>query len=495
MPVPAATGSPRASEHELFEQALTRASGAEPIAGNRAHLLWDARENYPVWLDAIASARRWVHFETYIIHDDAVGRQFAEALASKAREGVKVRVLYDWWGTFKLWPRRFRRLLRDGGAEVRSVNPPRIDTPLGWVSRDHRKLLTVDGTVGYVSGLCVGRAWVGDHSRGIEPWRDTGIELAGPAVAELEAAFGEIWAEAGAPLPRDEHLDIGEIPRAGSLDVRVIATVPSSAGLYRLDHMVAASARQRLWLTDAYFVATTAYVQALRAAAADGVDVRLLVPGSSDVPGLRALSISAYRPLLEAGVRVFEWNGAMLHAKTAVADDRWARVGSSNLNPSSWLGNWELDVAIADQALTSALADQYERDLERATEVVLTAQQRLRRAHPVLRPRRRPRAFGRRRGSASRATAGAIGIGSAVGAAMRNTRPLGPSEARVLGAAAVFLLGLAAVIVRWPKGLAWPIAVLIGWWGLSLLIRAVKLYGEGRERRRAAGNPAGPREP
>jgi cardiolipin synthase A/B len=496
MPTRVAIDPPRVPEPGLFEQALTRASGAEPIAGNRAHLLCDARENYPAWLAAIAAARRWIHFETYIIHDDAVGRQFAEALAAKAREGVRVRVLYDWWGTFKLRPRRFRRLLLDSGAELRSVNPPRIDTPLGWVSRDHRKLLTVDGLVGYVSGLCIGRAWVGDQARGVEPWRDTGIELAGPAVAELERAFAQMWAESGEPLPDPKHRDASEIPRAGDIDVRVIATVPASAGLYRLDHMVAASARQRLWLTDAYFVATTAYVQALRAAAVDGVDVRLLVPGSSDVPGLRALSISAYRPLLEAGVRVFEWNGSMLHAKTAVADARWSRVGSSNLNPSSWLGNWELDVAIDDEPLASALAAQYEQDLDHATEVVLTPQRRVKRAHPPpLPPRARRQPWGRRRGSASRATAGAIGIGSAVGAAMRNRRLLGPSEARVLGAVAVFLLVLAGVVVKWPQSLAWPFALLIGWWGLSLLIRAVKLYGEGRDRGRAAGNPAATREP
>jgi cardiolipin synthase A/B len=477
---------------ELFEQALTRASGAEPIPGNRVRLLNDARENYPAWLEAIASARRWIHFETYIIHDDAVGRQFAEALAARAREGIAVRVLYDWWGTATWRPRRFRRLLRNGGVEVRSVNPPRLDTPLAWISRDHRKLMTVDGRLGFVSGLCVGDAWIGDPARGVDPWRDTGVEVAGPAVAELERAFAEMWAEVGTPLAEVECPAPEEVPPAGDLDVRVIATVPSSAGLYRLDHMVAASARQRLWLTDAYFVATTAYVQALRAAAADGVDVRLLVPGSSDVPGVRALSVSAYRPLLEAGVRVFEWNGSMLHAKTAVADDRWARVGSSNLNPSSWLGNWELDVAIDNEAFATVVASQYERDLERATEVVLSPRRRVTRAIRPAQPPERRR-WRRRRGSASRATAGAIGIGSAVGAAMRNRRTLGPSEARVLGSVAVLLIVLAAVAVAWPNAIAWPVALVVGWWGLSLLIRAAKLHLDGRERERAAGNPAADR--
>jgi cardiolipin synthase len=217
--------------------------------------------------------------------------------------------------------------------------------------------------------------------------------------------------------------------------------------------------------------------------------VRVLVPGSSDVPGLRALSVSAYRPLLESGVRVFEWNGSMLHAKTAVADGRWARVGSTNLNPTSWLGNWELDVAVDDPAFARALEEQYEKDLERSTEVVLTARQRVKPLHPVPFQGMRRRLGWRRRGSASRATAGAIGIGSAIGAAMRNRRALGPSEALVLGPMALLLLALAVVAFKWPKVIAWPFAVVIGWWSLSLLIRSVRLYVEGRERRRAASQP------
>ena len=469
---------------EAIQQALTRASGAEPIPGNRARLLCDARENYPAWLDAIQAARRWIHFETYIIHDDEIGLQFADALAARARDGVQVRVLYDWWGTLKLRPRRFRRVLRDAGAELRCFNPPRLDSPLAWLSRDHRKVVAVDGHVAFVTGLCVGSAWVGNEPKKIEPWRDTGLELAGPAVAEVERAFAAMWAESGDPLPPDECPTVESIPAAGDLAMRVIATVPSSAGLYRLDQLVAASAHERLWITDAYFIATTPYVQALRAAAADAVDVRLLVPGSSDVPGLRALSISTYRPLLESGVRVFEWNGSMLHAKTAVADGNWARVGSSNMNPFSWLGNWELDVAIDDERFAGALGAQYERDLERATEVVLTPRQRLKRLHPEP-MQRASRRWRRRRGSASRATAGAIGIGSAVGAAIRNRRDFGPSEARLLGPVALILLLWAAVSVKWPRSVAWPFAVIVGWWGLSLLIRAVRLYLEGRERRRA----------
>ena len=141
-------------------------------------------------------------------------------------------------------------------------------------------------------------------------------------------------------------------PPEGEVALRVVAATSGTAGLFRLDTLVAALARKTLWLTDAYYAGTSAYVQALRAAARDGVDVRLLVPGrGSDIALMQAISRAGYRPLLEAGVRVFEWNGPMLHAKTAVADARWARVGSTNLNLASWIGNRELDVVVEDEAL------------------------------------------------------------------------------------------------------------------------------------------------
>ncbi len=146
--------------------------------------------------------------------------------------------------------------------------------------------------------------------------------------------------------------------------------------MMRLDTLVASLARERLWITDAYFVGVPGHVQALTAAAADGVDVRLLVPGGSDLPLVRSFSRATYRGLLEGGVRVFEWNGSMLHAKTAVADGLWARVGSTNLNLQSWLGNWELDVAVEDAPFAAAMEAMYQADLENATEVVLPTRHR-----------------------------------------------------------------------------------------------------------------------
>ncbi len=244
--------------------------------------------------------------------------------------------------------------------------------------------------------------------------------------------------------------------------------------------MIAALARNSLWLTDAYFAGAPSYVQALRTAAMDGVDVRLLVPGSSDIPVFRAISRVGYYSLLEAGVRVFEWNGPMLHAKTAVADGRWARVGSTNLNMASWIGNYELDVAVEDEHFAQAMEEMYLEDLANSTEIVLgergvrTVQRR-----PAWSVKQRKR----RAAAMSRAGAGAIRIGSAVGAAMTNHRVLGPTEAQIMVAAGVFVLALSSVLVLWPKWVGILFAVLGTWLGVSLLMRGYRLF---MIRRRAA---------
>src|SRR4030043_1175756 len=154
--------------------------------------------------------------------------------------------------------------------------------------------------------------WVGNPKRFIEPWRDTGIEVQGPAVIDIEHAFAEVWAATGAPFTKEELLERNSIPAVGNVTLRVVATVPIMAGLYRLDQLIAALARPSLWLTDAFFVGATPYVQALKSAAIDGVDVRLLIPSSTDIPILRGISRAGLKPLLEAGVRIFEWNGPMM---------------------------------------------------------------------------------------------------------------------------------------------------------------------------------------
>jgi cardiolipin synthase len=464
------------------EQAFSRAAGAPLVLGNRLELLLDAEENFPAWLEAIEGARRLILLEAYILADDVLGNRFADALVAAARRGVRVRLLYDWLGARGEAPRRFWRRLEAGGVEVRCFNPFRVDRPLGWLRRNHRKSLVVDGSTGFVTGLCIAERWMGDPRRGRAPWRDTGVRVEGPAVADLARAFSRVWAEAGPAIPAEELVASPPPEKVGDVALRVIGTEPATAGLLRLDQLIAATARRTLWLTDAYFVGSPLYVQSLRAAALDGVDVRFLVPGASDLGLVKRLGTAGYRPLLEAGVRVFEWDGPMLHAKTAVADGRWARVGSSNLNVASWLGNWELDVAVEDEGFAREMESTFEEDLEHATEVVLGP--RYRPLHPKpTRPPERPRRP-RREGSAVK-TAGAMRIGNTVGAALGGYRVLGPAEAALVLAAGTALALLAVAALLFPRVVLAPFIVLGLWLGAALLLQAFRLR---------AGPPAPPRD-
>jgi cardiolipin synthase A/B len=479
----------------LAEQAFSRAAGAPLLEGNKVDLLIDARVNFDAWLDAIRDAQSLILIENYIFRGDATGIAFRDALTERAAAGVRVAVIRDWLGCMGQSSVKFWQPLIDAGGEVRTYNPLRFTSPFGWLSRDHRKLLVVDSTVAFVGGICVSGTWLGDPERGIDPWRDTAVAVRGPALRDLANAFADTWATLGDALP-ESVLELTErcLP-AGQVDLRVVATVPNIAGLYRLDQLIAAMARRSLWITDAYFVGVAPYVQAVSAAARDGVDVRLLVPGTSDVPAVAAISRAGYRPLLEAGVRVFEWNGSMLHAKTAVADCRWARVGSSNLNLASWIGNCELDIAIEDEAFARSMEAQYETDLGNATEIVLKLPRRKRKpnlgeeppesnpgaaaanAEPPPAPAREAPASARRGppyprargGSSGRAAAGAMRIANSVGAAIANRRVLGRSESSLLLIAGVVLIACAIVGVLWPQIVAWPLAALASWIGLALV--------------------------
>jgi cardiolipin synthase len=475
---------------ELAGLAMTRAAGTPASEGNAVRLLRDAQENFPAWREAIEAAQHTVLFECYIVDNDALGRSFAALLAQKARAGVKVFVIVDWlgcWSSLGMWHE-----LREAGGDVRVFNPPRFASPLGWLSRDHRKTIVVDGQVGFVSGLCVSEQWLGNPAKKLEPWRDTGVEIRGPAVAALESAFAQVFATCGDAIADALLTPPDRIAKAGNVRLHVIANEPQVAGTFRMDLIVASIAQHNLWLTDAYFVGTTPYVQALRAAARDGVDVRLLVPGASDIPALSPLSRAQYRPLLESGVRVFEWNGTMLHAKTAVADGLWARVGSTNLNFASWMSNYELDVAIEDAPFAQIMAEQYERDLAGATEIVLTARNRVRRATSAAQPSPEEPRHGPRRamsGSAGRAAAGAVSVGSALGAALTNRRALGPAEAGLLALMACAAASIGVVAALWPRVVAWPLAFVTLWFAVAWGMKAYALH---RNRRRASAVCAEP---
>jgi cardiolipin synthase len=452
----------------LAGSGFSRIADASQSDGNAVELLRDGPEVFPRWLAAIGEAKRYVHLENYILQEDPTGTEFADALIAASLRGVRCRVLYDWLGCRTRATPAFWDRLTAGGVEVRCYNKPRFGHPLGWISRDHRKVLCIDGEKAFTGGLCIGQDWVGDPARGISPWRDTAIAIQGPAVEAIDAAFADSWRTEGAPLPPEDVMRTYPAAVAGALKCWVIAGRPDTMGLYRLEQLVAEIAEETLWLTDAYFVGTTGYVHALCGAAQAGVDVRLLVPGSSNWPIVGALSRAGYRSLLEAGVRVFEWDGPMLHAKTAVADGCWSRVGSSNSNLASWTSNRELDVTIQDGEFATAMATMYEQDLANATEIVLD-DGRMRRRQPTLTPAERQR---RQPARTSRLVAGAVGLGSTVGAALTRHRSLGSVESGILftGGVTVTILGLITLIM--PHLLAYPLGVIALWLGASLLTRA-----------------------
>ena len=320
----------------------------------------------------IESARHRIHLENYIIRDDAAGATFADRLIERARSGVTVRVLYDWIGSFST-SRRFWRRLRDAGIEVRGFGPISATDPLLVFSRDHRKLLVVDGDRAVTGGLCIGDEWLGDKAKERQPWRDTAVAVCGPAARQLDQAFWRCWTFTTHEPASSNPDGYVEPASCGDVDVRVVATEPGrERGFRTIDLLLGVSAR-KIWVTEAYLSAPQRMYQAFKDAARDGADVRLLLPGSSDIRAVRNVSRVGYRGLLRSGVRIWEWNGPMLHAKTIVADGHWVRIGSSNLNPSSLLANWELDVFLHDRDIAAQMEQRFLADLDRSNEVLLRA--------------------------------------------------------------------------------------------------------------------------
>lgn len=467
---------PRSSNAIFFlrEQAFERIADAPLIDGNEVRLLIDAAENYPAWLDAIDSAEKYIHFESYIIHEDEQGRLFADRLIAKARQGVRVRLIYDWLGGFGKTSRRFWKRLESEGIEIRCYNPFDILRPLGWINRDHRKVISIDGKVSFVTGLCVGKMWTGYPEKNIPAWRDTGVMVRGKAVAEIEGSFAEIWAMLGDALPDDEMVSAENIPDEGDTSVRVVAGHPGNARLYRLDQLFGSLAQETMWLSDAYFAGTDAYVETLRSAAAAGVDVRLLVPSANDIFVMSAISRSGYRALLESGVRVWEWNGPMMHAKTAVIDGFWSRVGSTNLNISSWVGNAEIDVVIEDREFGRRMQEMYLEDLANSTEIVLDEKKKARPVAPM--PKHRSHGIGTRRKGKGRYGSTALLIGSTIGASISSgaMRSVGSIEWKVTILTSAFLGLIAFTSFKYPKSIAFAVGFVAVWLALALTVNSIR---------------------
>jgi len=443
-----------------LERGLDRATGTRPIPGNALTHHADSARALGAMLALIAEARSWVHLENYIIRDDATGRRFADVLGERARGGVQVRVLYDAFGS-RGTSRGYWRRLRQAGAEVRPFNPLLRGRPFYLLRRDHRKLLVVDGDRAMVGGLCLGDEWAGDPARGRQPWRDTALGLRGPAAAALDATFARVWRRAGPPLPPEELS--ADPPECGRTAVRIVEGVPDGARIWRVVGLLATTVLERLWVTDAYLVPPAALVAGLVDAARAGVDVRVLVPGATDIPLVRAATRIGYRELLHAGIRLFEWRGPMLHAKTFVADRRWVRVGSSNLNVSSLLANYELDVLVDDEPLAVELAEQYRRDTAESREVVLVARRRLpaRVTDTAVTPERPSPAH--QPSAGERARAAAVALRQVAGGLRRRLAAAATGLAVVLGL--LLLLFPHVMSVTLAAGAFWT-AFLFGWYAL-----------------------------
>jgi cardiolipin synthase len=487
----AAAGSPGAGLRTLVryaERAMVRSSDSVQVRGNTARLLKDGPEAFDRWLAAIEAAERWVHLENYIVRDDRTGHRFRDLLVERARAGIRVRLLYDWLGCWAT-PRRFWRPLREAGVDVRAFAPPSVHDPLNFFRRDHRKVLAVDGTYASITGMCIGDEWAGDPGRGIPPWRDTGVEFRGPVAALIDRAFARTWSIAGGRLPEAELPDPLEVPREGDVHVRVVEGEPGRSRIYRLSQFVAVGVERSLWITDPYFVLPPAMAEALAAAARDGVDVRVIVPAYNNWPIVGGMSRAGYRPLLEAGVRLFEWEGPMIHAKTAVADGVWSRVGSSNMNLASLMGNWEIDVAVLDRGFAREMEELFLQDLQSSVEITLARPRgdrafRERRTaervvveHPqeAAKPERahaRERRRRSRRGSNIGRTLGRLArAGSVLGRALVGQRQIGREDRGWVALFAVLLLSYAVLGAVFPRIIAWPIALLFAWLGIAAVVR------------------------
>lgn len=353
---------------------------------------------------------------------------------------------------------------------MRRFNPFRLLHPDLVLTRDHRKYVGADGRVALVGGVCIGDEWAGDPARHRLPWRDTAVEIRGPAVSMLESTFARIWDASGPPLG---DLDLeAQVQSCGDAVVRVIEGAPGHFRAFRTVQLLATAAAERLWITEAYLLPPQAMYASLLAAARDGVDVRLLLPGRSDVPVVTALSRVGYRELLDAGVRIWEWRGPMLHSKTVLGDGSWFKVGSSNLNALSLRYSHELDVLIEDAEMTREAAGQFRLDLAQSVEIV----------------RRRPhRVLGLLSGGVTPAVPArpASHRESAVERSRRAVATLqqvAVGATRSLGGAVVFgLLGAAALLVAVPRVMSYLMAAACLWLAGSAALRYV-------ERRRQAGD-------
>jgi cardiolipin synthase len=347
---------------------LSRIVRAPAMAVSEAVVLRDGQQAFPAMLDLIASARRSLCFENFIFAGDTTGRRFAAALGGAKRRGVDVRVIYDPVGTMMVKGGSIARVLAAEGVVARAFRPVSLLAPWTWLRlrhRDHRKTLVVDGETAVVGGLCISDNWA-SHSWGGRNWRDTALLVRGPVVEQVAVAFDAMWRRAiGQSIEQPSFSLAGAAPPCGM----VAADLPGAHRVAEVYIWLADNASRSLDITDAYLVTPEPVVAAFEAAARRGVRVRFLLPGNNNHPVAAASARRLYGRLLASGACIYEWRGAMVHAKTAVADGAIVLVGSSNLDPLSMTRNYELNLMLADRATGACMSEMFEHDLSGAREV------------------------------------------------------------------------------------------------------------------------------
>jgi cardiolipin synthase len=368
-------------KHVAVESALV---DTPLVLGNRVTLLQDGAETYRAMLAAIARARDHINLETYIFDDDEIGHKFSEALLEQQARGVQVNVIYDSVGALKT-PKPFFDRLAKAGVRVLEFNPVNpLTARKGWKinRRDHRKLLVVDGETAFLGGINISSVYstgsvpkgVPGGSAGPVAWRDTHMQLDGPVVAEYQKMFLATWQkQKGQPLAARNYFPV--LKEQGKEVVRPIASTPDDpySQIYLTLLSAIRSAEKAVHLTNAYFVPDPNLVKVLQEAAARGVDVKVILPSQSDSGVVFHAGRSHYSELLEAGVKLFERRGALLHSKTAVIDGVWSTVGSTNLDWRSFLDNDEVNAVILSAEFGQRMEGVFAVDLA-ASEAVDLAQ-------------------------------------------------------------------------------------------------------------------------
>ena len=342
------------------------------IDGHRVELLVDGKETFPAMLEAIEDAERFVSLETYIFQPDRIGHIFRDALARAARRGVEVRVVFDSIGSYDT-DGAFWHPLAEAGADLLEFHPVaswRQRWPETLNRRNHRKLLVVDGEVGFCGGINIHDEEL-PADQGGAGWRDIHVRLRGPAIREMHRQFLATWRYGGGPPPRDLEALLPRPSQAGPLTVRVVGTEAfrQRRSIQQAYLHAIRQARRFVYLWNPYFIPDRDVRRGLRNACRRGVDVRVIVPARSDVVAAQFASRRLFERLLRYGVRIFEWREHVMHAKCGVIDAEWSTVGSYNLDHRSLLHSLEMNVMVYGDEFGRQMVETFERDLGSCAEV------------------------------------------------------------------------------------------------------------------------------